>query len=288
MGATCLTNLTVACCGVQTRSATSATCLPIAFSIMAAKSAASPDGSGTMSTVPSSAVEIVRSSLTSQSVPTPRQSQLKTPSHWRIAAASCSGVSCWFLPSVSKIACRSSAGYRPKVCRASSSHWPMAVPPLARRPVTACLAAALEEASARAMPPSAGNTGQARLVPAITANKTPSRTTSTAAAVAARASAILVCGYSIDPEQSMMMISALLAAAPPGPPPGRAATPGPEATVTMALTSRPPSGRYWFWSTSTVKPESVMAEFSSLTSPACGRERSWAGSAAAGRAPAAR
>jgi hypothetical protein len=30
--------------------------------------------------------------------------------------------------------------------------------------------------------------------------------------------------------------------------------------VTTALTSRPPSGRYWFWSTSTVKPESVMGD----------------------------
>ena len=109
-GATCLTNLSVAVCGVHTRSETSATCLPIAFSIMAAKSAASPAGSGTMSTVPSRVVETVRSSLTSQSVPTPRQSQLNTPSHWRSSAASRSGVSCWFLPSVSKMACRSWAG----------------------------------------------------------------------------------------------------------------------------------------------------------------------------------
>ena len=46
-------------------------------------------------------------------------------------------------------------------------------------------------------------------MPAITANATPSRITSTAAAVAARASAILVRGLPIDPEQSMMMISAL-------------------------------------------------------------------------------
>jgi hypothetical protein len=30
--------------------------------------------------------------------------------------------------------------------------------------------------------------------------------------------------------------------------------------VATALTSRPPSGRYWFWSTSMVKPESVMAD----------------------------
>src|SRR6516165_4244998 len=54
----------------------------------------------------------------------------------------------------------------------------------------------------------------------------------------------------------MMMISAL-----PAPPPVAArATSGPDVTVTTALTSWPPSGRYWFWSTSTVKPESVMSE----------------------------
>ena len=98
----------------------------------------------------------------------------------------------------------------------------------------------------------------------MTENRTPSRTTSTAAAVAARASAILVCGYSMDPEQSMMMISALLSGpsladtAPAGPGPASPAAPAADATVTMALTSRPPSGRYWFWSTSTVKPDSVM------------------------------
>ena len=101
------------------------------------------------------------------------------------------------------------------------------MPPLARRPATACLAAAREDASAIAMRPSAGNTGQAVLVPAMTANPTPSRTTSTAAAVAARASAILVRGYSIDPEQSMMMISAL----PSGYRAGRAGTASPAASA---------------------------------------------------------
>ena len=53
--------------------------------------------------------------------------------------------------------------------------------------------------------------------------------------------------------------------------PGAAGIPAASAedvTVTMALTSRPPSGRYWFWSTSTVKPESVMTGFSSVTSSA--------------------
>ena len=84
--------------------------------------------------------------------------------------------------------------------------------------------------------------------------------------MAARASAILVCGYSIDPEQSMMMISALAGA--PAATAGIPAASAEEVTVTMALTSRPPSGRYWFWSTSTVKPDWVIAQFSSVTSAA--------------------
>jgi hypothetical protein len=93
---------------------------------------------------------------------------------------------------------------------------------------------------ATARPPSGGKTGTAWWVPATTANATPSRITSTAAAVAARASAILVRGLPIDPEQSTMMISALSASA-AGP-----AVPA-DVTVTTALTSRPPSGRYSFW-----------------------------------------
>src|SRR6201986_855684 len=135
----------------------------------------------------------------------------------------------------------------------------MAVPPLARSAPTACLAADRDDALATAMLPSGGNTGQAVLVPATTANPTPSRTTSIAAAVATLAWDILVGGESIEPEQSMMMISAL-----PAPPRGAAiATSAPEFTVTTALTSRPPSGRYWVWLTSTVKPEpdAVMGEF---------------------------
>ena len=143
----------------------------------------------------------------------------------------------------------------------------MAVPPPARRPATACRAAAREAWSATAMLPSMGNTGQARFVPAMTANQVPSRITSMAAAVAARASAILVCGYSIDPEQSMMMISALPCWPPDGPAPENPVASAADVTVTIALTSRPPSGRYWFWSTSMVKPDSVMARFSSVTSP---------------------
>src|SRR5215470_1038855 len=131
----------------------------------------------------------------------------------------------------------------------------MAVPPCGVRPDTACFAYCLVVASATARLPSCGYTGRASWVPATTANATPSRITSTTAAVAARASAILVCGDLIDPEQSMMMISAT-------PPPASAAgasdlppaDPVPaEVTVTMALTSSPPSGRYSFWETSTVK-----------------------------------
>src|SRR6516225_3355305 len=86
---------------------------------------------------------------------------------------------------------------------------------------------------------------KARSVPAITANATPSRTASTAAAAAARASTILLRGVLIDLEQSTMMISAELDAA-AGP------SASAEVTVTMALTSCPPAGRYSFWKTSTV------------------------------------
>ena len=241
MGATFFMNRTLACGGVHTRSDTSATCLPIAASIIAAKSAASPPGPGTISTVPSSAEEIRRSSPTSQSVPTPRQSQLNSPSHRLIASSSWAGFSCWFLPSVSRMACLSLAGYRSKVCRASSSHWPIAVPPPGRRPATACCAARRVAGPAMAIVPSAGNTGRAAVLPAITANATPSRITSTAAAVAVRASAILVRGLPIDPEQSMMMISA------PADPAAASGTDSPEVTVITALTSWPPSGRYSFW-----------------------------------------
>jgi hypothetical protein len=82
----------------------------------------------------------------------------------------------------------------------------------------------------------------ARSEPAITAKATPSRITSMAAAVARRASAILVCGAPIEPDRSMMMISAL-----PLPWAGAAASVSGEVTVMTALTSRPPSGMCSFW-----------------------------------------
>jgi hypothetical protein len=55
----------------------------------------------------------------------------------------------------------------------------------------------------------------------------------------------------------MMMISAALAAA-AGP---SAAEPADD-TVTMALTSQAPSGRYSFWKTSTVKSGALIVECS--------------------------
>src|SRR5262249_10550386 len=61
--------------------------------VMARKSASRSAGSATMSTPPSSAVEILRSSLTCQSVPTPRQSQVNLPSQAARTASSCTAVS---------------------------------------------------------------------------------------------------------------------------------------------------------------------------------------------------
>jgi hypothetical protein len=82
------------------------------------------------------------------------------------------------------------------------------------------------------------------------ANHTPSLITSTAAAVAVRAWVIF--RPAIEKEQSTMMISAL----PPGAPGSGSAVSAETSavTVTIALTSRPPEGRYAFWSMSTVKP----------------------------------
>src|SRR5215472_11950697 len=90
--------------------------------------------------------------------------------------------------------------------------------------------------------------GRARLVPAMIANHTPSLITSNAATVAARALTILLSGKLIDPERSTMTISALPTAGPGSSPVWSAVT------VTIALTSRPPVGRYGLWSMSTVNP----------------------------------
>ncbi len=89
-------------------------------------------------------------------------------------------------------------------------------------------------------------------MPAITAKETPSRRASIATAVASRALRIFVGGYSIDPEQSTMSTTpafgvarAPVAEPDSGWPP--VVPPPVEVTVTTALTSRPPSGRYSFW-----------------------------------------
>jgi class 3 adenylate cyclase len=106
------------------------------------------------------------------------------------------------------------------------------------------------------------NTAARLQAAAPTANAVPSRMTSMAAAVASRAWVSLVFGSSIDQEQSMMMISA----APAGDA-GPSATEPADVTVTMALTSRAPSGRYSFWKISTVKSGALIVECS------CGFDR---------------
>ncbi len=88
VGETCLTERTTAPVGVQSLSRTSGTAMRIEAAIIERKSAASPAGSATMSTVPSSPEATVRSSSTSQPAPTPRQSQVNTPSQARTDAAS--------------------------------------------------------------------------------------------------------------------------------------------------------------------------------------------------------
>src|ERR1700678_1341607 len=132
--------------------------------------------------------------------------------------------------------------------QASRSQVPIAVPPLARRLIAARLAASRDDGPAIAIVPSVGNTAQAVLVPATTANAVPSCNTSMAAHTAVRADAIFIEGTSIDPEQSTMMISADLDSSA-----GAGAMSADEVTVTTAFTVRPPSGRNWFWSMSTVK-----------------------------------
>jgi hypothetical protein len=79
-GSTCFTKRTVQFTGVQTFSCTSALVLPIAAVIICSNAAARSAGRATMSTVPSIAVAILRSSSTFQFVPTPRQS------HWNFPA----------------------------------------------------------------------------------------------------------------------------------------------------------------------------------------------------------
>ena len=94
-----------------------------------------------MSTVPSRACAIRRTSATCQSTPTPRQSHWNLPVTAAIELVSCSGDSLWFSPSVSRIACRwASIGTESNNRPASSSQVPIAVPPSDRKLRTACCA----------------------------------------------------------------------------------------------------------------------------------------------------
>ena len=188
MGATCRTNSTCAPCGAQTRSHACETPRLIALRMSSSNVDASCEGAGTRSTVPSRAVATPRSSRTSQSAPTPRQSHWNTPCAWRIASWSMCGDSLWFLPSVSRMACRwVAAGTARKSWVASRSHVPIAVPPPASSWRTARLASSRAARSIRTIGEMALGYGKARAawsVPAITANHVPSRIWSIAAAAA--------------------------------------------------------------------------------------------------------
>src|ERR1041384_5646338 len=82
-------------------------------------------------------------------------------------------------------------------------------------------------------------------LPSMTANDTPSRNASMAMAVACLAALSFVGGSRMEPEQSTMITWAMSADDT-----GAAVTPLAD-TVTIASTSRAPSGRYSFWKTST-------------------------------------
>ena len=104
----------------------------IAFWISLENSAASCSRAGMMSTVPRSACAIRRTSSTCQATPTPRQSHWNWPVTASMVWVSTSGVSCWFSPSVSRMACFwVSDGTVANTRDASRSQVPIAVPPSA-------------------------------------------------------------------------------------------------------------------------------------------------------------
>ncbi len=110
---------------------------PIERSIISVKSAAICSGSRTRSTSPRRADAISRSSATSQSAPTPRQSHWNAPRHFARTASSSAGDSSCSWPSVSRMAWWIAPGYASKRVWARVSHCPIAVPPPAFRLVTA-------------------------------------------------------------------------------------------------------------------------------------------------------
>ena len=74
-----------------------------------------------------------RSSFTSQSAPTPRQSHWNTPVAAPIALRSSAGFSVSSRPSVSRIAWRCAVSTVPNSAIAARSHRPIAVPPAGSR-----------------------------------------------------------------------------------------------------------------------------------------------------------
>src|SRR5689334_12456123 len=260
-GQACLTNRTFDPAGVHSRRLTSAIDLPIAFSVIARKSSTSWLGSSSASALPSSAEAIRSSSVPFQPSPTPRVSHTNRPWQACSTMASCSAVSCWFSPSVSMIACLTSAVLRANRWLASVNQVPMAVPPLPLSRLTAAFASSRVSRLAGTSCTLDGNTMSARPRPATIAKGTPSRSVSMAATVARLASVSFVYGLVIEPEQSIMMTWAKVGAGPP------ATTPSPDAvTVTTASTTVPPAGRYGFWNSSALKTDwdagwSAMSEF---------------------------
>jgi hypothetical protein len=208
-------------------------------------SASMSSGDGMMSTVPISADAILRSSETIQSVPTPRQSAWNCPTHARMASSSRWGSS-RFSPSVRRMAWRIVEVDPAKRSAARSSQVDMAVPPPASRWLTASLAWPRVTLSATTrLVPHGGKKVVATSPPATTANCTPSRMPSMAAAAALRAARMRVEGALIEPEVSTIRTSAAWpAAGPPEPAPPLAVT------VTMASIVVAPSARYSFWNTS--------------------------------------
>jgi len=103
------------------------------------------------------------------------------------------------------IAWRMSDRLRPNTWLARLSQVPIDVPPCATSSDTACFASARVCGEAARNSFAYGYTIVASARPAMTANSTPSRSVSTAVAVAAFAASIFVLGLSIEPEQSIMM-----------------------------------------------------------------------------------
>ena len=126
-----------------------------------------------MSTVPSRACAIRRTSATCQSIPTPRQSHWNLPVTPAMALVSCWGVSLWFSPSVSRMACFwASIGIESNNRPARVIQVPIAVPPSERNIEMAWWAANRVDGSIRTIPAPWRTGGKARYawcVPATTA-----------------------------------------------------------------------------------------------------------------------